>query len=257
MVSDYYYGFKWSLPKAFADALSKCLFEVGDIIYDTPKAYSLSWSESKNIIKHSIQIKSISASNIDLEEKSNESTFSENWNSEVVFDFYDYPFLSKIEIKTTQGSLYSFLWKGDDKYIFSNNTPVEKPIMLKAVSKKNVDYKMEISNRSDPNCNYVFYFPVDTSNQSYNEKSQKIISSFKRNADLISFHMESYSPQNLKIKSSLTFCPTIEFIVFEIYGSSEAINEALKNALYIPSKNKKSDKEYFRLKAHGVLLQNL
>lgn len=257
MESDYFNGFKWALPKSFADALSNCLFEVGDIIYDNRKAYSLPWGEAKNIINNSIQIKSISAINIYSDENINESTFFDNWDSEVVFDYYDYPSMKKREIKTTQGRLYSFLWKGDEKYIFSSITPVEKPTMLKAVFKKNIDYKLEISNQSNPDCNFIFYFPVDTANQSGNEKSQKIIRAFKRNIDLITYNMKSYSPQILKLKSSITFCPTIEFIVFEIYSSSEIINDALKSALYTPSKNKKSDKEYFRLKSHGVLLQNI
>lgn len=256
MESDYFNGFKWALPKSFADAISKCLFEVGDVIYDTPKAYYLPWIEAKNIIKNSIQIKSISAINISLDEKNNESAFFENWDTEVIFDFYYYPSLEKTEIKTTQGRLYSFLWKGDDKYIFSKNSPVEKPIMLKSVFKKNVEYKLEISKKFNSNFDFIFYYPFDVAIESSNEKSQKIISSFKRNSDSITFNMKSYSPQDLNLKSHFSFCPTIEFIVFEIYGSSIIINEALKNALYKPSKNKKSDKEYFRLKSHGMLLQN-
>lgn len=51
MDEDYFLGFKWALPKSFKDALAKCFFNVGDIIYDTPKAYSLSWGEALNHIK--------------------------------------------------------------------------------------------------------------------------------------------------------------------------------------------------------------
>ncbi|MFA6977844.1 MAG: hypothetical protein WC209_00870 [Ignavibacteriaceae bacterium] len=255
MVSEYFDGFNWALPKAFAEALSKCLFEVGDIIYDTQKAYSIPWNEAKKVVKHSIQIKSISSPNLYLEEKNNESIFNENWDSEVVFDYYDYHSLNKIEISTTQGRLYSLLWKGNEEYILSANIPATKPCMLKSVFKKIADYKLEISKLSDPNCEYLFYFPVDVANQTFNEKSKKIIKSFKSNVDLISYRIKSYSPQNLNSNTSLTLCPTLKFIVFEISGSSESINEALKKALYIQSKNKKSEKEYFRLKAHGALFR--
>jgi len=256
MESDYFIGFKWALPKSFADALSKCLFEVGDVIYDNPQAYALSWGEAKNHINNSIQIKSISAINILLEDKNNESVFLENWDSEVVFDFYSYPSLSKKEIKSTQGRLYSFLWKGDEQYILTNTSHVEKPIMLKKVFKNNSDYQSEITKKVNSKSDFIFYFPIDVATESYNEKTQKIIRSFKHNCNSITYNLKSYTPQELNLNLSIAFCPTIQFIVFEINGSSIVINEALKSALYTPSKNKKSDKEYFRLKSHGILLQN-
>lgn len=256
MESDYFNGFKWTLPKSFADALSKCLFEVGDVIYDTPEAYSLSWGDAKSIIKNSIQIKSISAINIFLDDKNNESAFFENWDSEVVFDFYSYPSLEKKEIKSTQGRLYSFLWKGDDNFILAKNSPVEKPIMLKSVFKNNSDYQFNIAKKVSDRSEFIFYFPIDVATESYNEKTQKIIRSFKRNSNSLTYNFKSYSPKELDLISSESFCPTIQFMVFEINGSSDVINDALKFALYNPSKNKKSDREYFRLKSHGLLLQN-
>lgn len=256
MESEYFNGFKWALPKSFADALSKCLFEVGDVIYDTPKAYSLSWGDAMNFIKYSIQIKSISAINIFLDDKNNESAFFENWDSEVIFDFYSYPSLEKKEIKSTQGRLYSFLWKGDDHYILTKNSTVEKPIMLKSVFKNNSDYQINISKKVKARSDFIFYFPIDVATESYNEKTQKIIRSFKHNSNSITYILKSYTPQELNLNLAIAFCPTIQFIVFEINGSSTVINEALKSALYTPSKNKKSDKEYFRLKSHGILLQN-
>ncbi len=256
MESNYFKGFKWALPKSFSDALSKCLFEVGDVIYDTSEAYSVPWDEAKKIIKNSIQIKSIFAINILSDEKNNESSFFENWNSEVVFDLFYYPNMNKKEIKTTQGRLYSFLWKGNDEFIFFKNSFVEKPIMLKSVFKNNDKYQLEILKKSNPNYDFIFYFPVDVSNESYDEKYRKIISSFKRNSDSIKFDIKHYAPEQLNLKYSLSFCPTIEFIVFELSGSQIKINEALKNALYKPSRNKKTDKEYFRLKSHGILVRN-
>jgi len=256
MESDYFNGFKWALPKSFADALSKCLFEIGDVIYDTPKAYSLPWNDAKNILKNSIQIKSISAVNIFLDDKNNESAFFENWDSEVVFDFYYYPSLEKKEIKSIQGRLYSFLWKGDVRYLLTKNSPLEKPIMLKKVFKNNPEYQFDISKKVNTKSDFIFYFPIDVTTESYKEKTQKIIRSFNHNKNSITYKLKSYTPQALNLNLAMSFCPTIEFMVFEINGSSTVINDTLKNALYIPSKNKKSDKEYFRLKSHGVLVKN-
>ena len=83
MGKEFFEGFKWALPLAFADALSKCQFVVGDIIYDNVKAYSVEWGEAKNILKHSIQVKSINSVITENNEVNNESVFYENWNSEI------------------------------------------------------------------------------------------------------------------------------------------------------------------------------
>lgn len=254
MIKDFFDGFKWNLPKAFADALAKCLFEVGDVIYDNPKAYSINWSNAKFILKHSIQVKSISSSNTTQNESNYESVFFDNWNSEITIDFFSYPLMEKIELTTTQGRLYSFLWKGDEEYILTKNKFIEKSLLLKSVSKNIMKYTPELLKSTNSDYDYLFIFSVNIANQFYNEKLQKIKSSFNNKSEFISYRVQTYSPSDIGNNSLLNICPTIRFNVFEINGTFDIINESLKNALYVPSKNKKSDKEYFRLKAHGVLL---
>ena len=255
MKEEFFDGFKWALPKAFSDALSKCLFNVGDVIYDNPKAYSINWGEVKNILKHSIQVKSISASITEEDEKNNESVFSDNWDSKITFDFFSFPSMVKNEITTTQGALYSFLWKGEKDFIFNKIISFGKPILQKAIFKNLTDYVPELENISSSDCDYLFIYPVNIANQFYNEKSLKIINSFKNKSEVISYSIKFYSPSEIEHNLSSNICPTIRFNVFEIIGNIETINEALKNALYVPSKNKKSDKEYFRLKSHGALIK--
>lgn len=255
MDENYFLGFKWSLPKSFTDALLKCFFNVGDIIYDTPKAYSLIWGEALKHIKNSIQIKSVSNLSITSDYKNIESVFLENWDSEVMFDFYSYPTLEKKEIKSTQGRLYLFLWKGDENFIFNKNLIAEKPIMLKTVFKDISKYQYKIIQKVRNESDFIFYFPVNVVNAVSTQKIKKIIRSFKRNSSTIKFNLKFFYPKELKVESADLFCPTIIFYVFEIIGTENIIKEALKSALYNPSKDKLSDKDRFKLSKHGKLIK--
>ncbi len=50
-------GFKWAIPQAFSDSISRCQFEEGDIFYDTSKAYD-QWANALNVVNCSVQVKS-------------------------------------------------------------------------------------------------------------------------------------------------------------------------------------------------------
>jgi hypothetical protein len=55
---EYFDGFNWAVPVAFAEPLAACRFEQGDILYDTRRAYEGSWGDALPHIKYSIQVKS-------------------------------------------------------------------------------------------------------------------------------------------------------------------------------------------------------
>jgi len=46
---DYFDGFSWALPNAFADALALCRFEQGDMLYDTRRAYEGEWRYNRKL----------------------------------------------------------------------------------------------------------------------------------------------------------------------------------------------------------------
>lgn len=52
-------NFKWFLPRAFNDAIYKCKFEQGDILYPSYKGY-FKWEDAKHNITQFIQVKSTS-----------------------------------------------------------------------------------------------------------------------------------------------------------------------------------------------------
>jgi hypothetical protein len=100
---DYFDGFSWAVPVAFAEPLAACRFEEGDILYDTRRAYEGTWGEALPHIKHSIQVRSPMRGPGTKPEKEEESVFTDNWNMTVVFTLTDYKANKTKEITTTQG----------------------------------------------------------------------------------------------------------------------------------------------------------
>jgi hypothetical protein len=62
------------------------------------------------------------------------------------------------------------------------------------------------------------------------------------------------SPTKAGLEAETDFAPTVSIACFAVQkGSINDVEGALKQALYNPSKNKKTDKEQFRISAHGHL----
>lgn len=57
------YAVAWAMciPDCFKDSLKTRTFAVGDVFYDTPKAYAGTWAEALHHIQFSIQIQSFNA----------------------------------------------------------------------------------------------------------------------------------------------------------------------------------------------------
>jgi hypothetical protein len=55
---EFFPGFRWAVPTAFAEAeaVSLCRFEDGDVIYDTRAAYDDEWGTASQQIEYSIQV---------------------------------------------------------------------------------------------------------------------------------------------------------------------------------------------------------
>ncbi|GKS62695.1 hypothetical protein YTPLAS21_21530 [Candidatus Nitrosocosmicus sp.] len=88
--SKYFDDFVWAVPISFSDPLSKCRFEQGDMLYDTKKTYEEPWGEALKIMNYSIQISFPSRAQTAKTNQEAEIVFSSNWDSEVVFDLYNY-----------------------------------------------------------------------------------------------------------------------------------------------------------------------
>jgi hypothetical protein len=96
----------------------------------------------------------------------------------------------------------------------------------------------------------VFLMPFDRTRQLLRTKFRKIEEVLSRFVPRIC----SLSPAQAGLQTATEFAPTVSVACFAVQdGSMGDIEKALKQALYTPSKEKKTDKEQFRVSAHGHL----
>lgn len=245
--------FKWAVPKAFSDAVALCRFEEGDILYDTKKVYRNTgeWGNVAKYVKQSLQVKFPARATGGTGERSG-GVFSRNWDSEVRLDLYEGMASTGIgQIETTQGRLYTLLWKGDLSVLDTKTDNPPVPLITRQVTKLLNETRDTVEGRFPGNT--VFVMVRDLSNPVSRNKYLKVVAQLNRNlAQEVAF----MSPKEAGLKDWDWIAPTVEIAFFSITGlSDEALTALIKKAVYTPGKNAKTDK--FRLSAHGIIFSTL
>jgi hypothetical protein len=247
MSGEFFDGFTWAVPKAFSDAVTACRFEEGDILYDSRKAYIGEWSKAVEHINHSLQVYSPSRGSTAAANASG-SVFGKNWDTEVTFELQD---VSSAEparlIETTQGKLFTALWRGD-LTVFEDDLNPGLPLRLKEVSKMLEQAIPAAGNLS--NGKPTFIMARDVANSISKLKHMKVSaalhSRFKAEPKVL-------MPKEVGMQEWDRVAPTIDVVFYVMEsGSSSEIQDALKAQLYVPAENAKKD--MFRLSTHGLLI---
>jgi len=244
---EFFTGFKWAVPVAFSDAVSLCRFEEGDLLYDTPRAYDDEWGKANKHIEYSMQVR-YPARVTGGTGASDSGVFTSNWKSEVRVELYKH--LEKMgvgQIETTQGRLYTALWKGDVTILKRDTEEPQVPFTVQQVTRSLAE-SAETAKRLSAKYP-VFVMARDLSNPISREKYSKILSKLKK-------HLAG-EPQLLRPKSAgfngwANVAPTIEIAFFITNGvSTEQLHNLVKEAVYVPAKD--ATKDMFRISAHGAI----
>jgi hypothetical protein len=255
MQLNYFSGFAWALPQAFLVPLSECRFEEGDVIYDSYRAYEEPWEDSIHYINYSIQIQHPMRGTVSKIDSDKDSVFTDNWYQDVEFELTDYKSNTKKNVKSTQGRLYSLFWKGDLSVIDEANPSPSIPSLPRAAMnhlQKTVPFfKSKILASKLMNVDHLFIMPYDPTNDLLKLKQIKVNDALSRQFTLKNLCL---TPQEAGLKYVNDFLPT--FLIYCVAITSQEktkIRDVLKDALYVPSSNKKTSKERFRLETHGYL----
>ena len=239
--NDYFEGFNWPVPRGFSDALTKCRFEQGDVLYSDRCAYELKWGDAKKDLEYSIQIISPSRSVGTSSSDGREGVFLSNWNSEVVFEITNYKTGKKERKKTFQGNLYMTVLRGDPSFI--EQAEVQMPPLTVSEIDRRLPYTpVEKTKESQ------FLLAFDATNEILRVKKAKIENALKSDCSI-----QVYPAHSIPTLSKFPILPTISIVAFDVGLSLPETEAAIKEAVYVPAKNKKTDSERFRLRDHGLL----
>lgn len=253
---EYFELFSWALPLAFSDPLGLCRFEEGDMIYNTPKAYLSPWSEALKHVKYGIQVTFPPRAVQKISNEEDDSVFESNWRNLLELDiltFEDNKFKNKKHIKTTQGALYTFLWKEDWQVFEEEKGQPDIPSRGKALKDMIEDSREFFLKELNSNHNFseAFIMPYDKSNSLLSGKFFSILTNLKKIK--VSVQVLFGRPKNNR---KFEFSPTSQFACFVVDSSEKTIlHDTVKKLVYKPSKDRKTNKDNFRIKAHGILLK--
>ncbi len=250
----YFAGFRWALRRSFARPLGFCRFEQGDVIYDTPIAYERTWDEALKYIHWSVQIKSPARGMLNKTEKDARSVFVDNWNQAVTLELIDYDAATTREVSTTQGRLYTLFWRGEIECLAhaSPNPPIPK--LAKDVLRRLDDavpyFRMKVPRAySNP---IGFLIAEDPTNEVLSLKHVRLQAALSAE---FKWSRMTASPRDAGLSTNMDFAPTLAVACYAVEsGSLAPVEAALKRALYVPGKARKTDRELFKPSTHGRLV---
>jgi hypothetical protein len=233
---EFFERFAWAVPKAFRDALSSCRFEDGDVLHQSRDAYD-GWKAGNQADRVFLQVlfppKSVAAV----------GSFHTNWNSQVKVDLYDKDGRVDHHV-TTQGRLYTVLWRG---HLTAFDDDPASPLGVRDLPKDLIDDgTLEKYAVRKP----YFVMPFDHASNLLVTKRRlirSVMSNFMTNGPRI------IELEQLGVVDWEKYAPTVELAVFETPEiSKQKLHDLIKSAVYKPSRNAKRD--MFRIQAHGWLV---
>ena len=242
-------GFQWAIPMAFADSVGKARFVEGDILYDNAAAYRSDWWVATSAINHTIQVRWPARAS-DLNDQSERDVFKRNWDSEVRLELYSQlQTIGSTQIKSTQGRLYTALWKGNLDALFEEKTPTPHlPVTAHQIS-KNIEKFRRATLLST--AGYTSFVMVrDICNAISRDKFQKIAAKLR---PYMSRPPTLMTPEELNLPDFDLVTPTVDIAVFTTPGIDQSqLEELVKQTVYVPGKGAMTS--MFRLSSHGIII---
>lgn len=254
-MSDVLENFAWHVPKAFCDPLSQCKLEEGDTLFSNESGVNR-WPPSLGTT--SIQYLSPTrGTNNTAMLADSESVFLENWNSEAVVELIvwgDKPV--KDTIITTQGRVYSCIWKGDTNLLYPNRMENPNPPLLAKVARSMLRQVMETESFSFAplpseltNSQTLFAWVTDSTSKLYRSKTHDLCHTLISRIDCVLGFVSAEEFLN-----TTGFAPTVSIAIIGCAGDAkQTIHDTVKELFYRPDPKAKNPK--FRINSHGTFLR--
>ncbi len=240
---EFYTGFEWAVPVAFAAAVHACRFEQGDVLYSETSAYSGS-KRSKRPARHHIQVLDPPRTTRALAGEGEGQRFFSNWESPVRFEWRDYRRDETCECTTTQGQLFTCLWKGDVEVLSSAGLgESERPLLLRdlqpcvesAAQALAGQLDNEVGGAEGGQPRHLFVVGLDLSSDASLGKAHAIESALRADAAL---RVETRTPRELDLEQADRFHPALAVRGYATaLSEADAVERTLRRVLYAGGKD--------------------
>jgi len=261
---DFYEGFEWAVPVAFAAAVHACRFEQGDVLYSEAAAYSGS-KRAKRPARHHIQVLDPPRTTRALAGEGEGKRFFSNWESPVRLTWRDHVRGVSEEIHTTQGQLFTCLWRGDVESLEGPAAAaLPRPLLLRELqagleaAAQAFVASLGAKTKRDP-ARHVFVIGIDRASDASLSKAHAIETVLAARAPL---RVETRTPAELQLEEAARFHPALVTYGY-LTGLERAgdVEEALREVLYAGAREGggeegggKPSGGRFQLARHGILL---
>jgi len=242
---EYFEGFDWPVPSAFASAVSACRFEQGDVLYSDARAYR-AWRGSAPKIEHQIQVLDPPKTTRALAGEGEGKRFFANWGSPVEIEWTARRDPAPRILKTTQGRLFTCLWRGDVERLEENSEAPTPPALQrdlhKALAESEAAFRREFKKLASPGAPHCLYIAaLDRASESSCLKARNIRVALEEAFEVS--HL-TLSPAAADVACEADFHPALSLQGVRVATADAAAIEArLKSLLYAPSAR------------HGLLLE--
>jgi hypothetical protein len=221
--------------------------------FTTPAALTRGLGAALPHIRFSLQVESPLRGTTKSKE-SEESVFVDNWSDTVVIHFRDHQKNETRKIKTTQGRLYSLLWKGDIAYLDETNAAPKAPSTAMDLFEElpiAMEQLRSTVSKGVPG-GVLFLMPFDPTLPLLRNKRRWLLEPHDGTGPP---HHGLATPDEAGLKSPSAHTPTSKVAWFVYRGRSvDEVSGILKRAFYKPAQDRKTDRDQFRVSAHGQLV---
>ncbi|HKK51765.1 MAG TPA: hypothetical protein VKA74_09275 [Myxococcota bacterium] len=261
--SAFFEGFAWPVPRAFAAALGAPRFEQGDVLHLGREGYEALGREMPSGLR-AIQVLEPSRSARASEPEGDRRR--QAWESEVRLEIIELDSGRSELCVTTQGKLFTALWRGDEAWLDADREPPPVPRSARDLhaaleSTREVFAARELPAPRRKGCRFLYV--VDTSSDASCAKATMIEDALNALGKLEAITL---APVETGIEAADLYHPALEIRgLFVSRRSEEAVHEALRAVLYGGSGESRSDdgvnateeettpSDRFSLARHGLL----
>ncbi|MBY0399689.1 hypothetical protein K2X89_05300, partial [Myxococcota bacterium] len=166
-------GFTWALPEAFAPAVSGYRFEQGDVLYRDRRGHEALVGDVPDGLT-AIQLRQPPRSTRAVPGENEGDRRLANWQSEVELDLVDLA-TGRVETRTTtQGRLFTALWKGDEGALRGEGCDPELPRSARDLAQALREGELGAMERPEAEDGSRFCFVVDLANDASRAKAALI-----------------------------------------------------------------------------------